>query len=410
MFKKIIPIILVSTIIITTSISSEIITYASCTSQNKSQLEDEIKLVDQMLELKTPEEIREKNIQDLQKIKKNDKNSEITKNLIAKIKSANKNNFENTNTAIEYLKFENLGNKVEGTFDFHTLFLYSDNTSGRSVDKYNFTFYKNNQEINVTLIPDIFRENNSPITALQITEKEKKDIEIKKSKLPKQNTKTIESVQNEAKISSKEHFSKIKQYLENQYKCFGLQAKAASGGNYNGYAARNYALQYAVNYNSNYFNYHSSGGDCTNFTSQALFAGGISKDYGNNNSNDMDWYFHWNYPWYGGQNPVASTTWIRVIDQMTHMYYRENTGYWLEFDNSGYSIFDPLQTGDLLYADWTRDGTWDHSMIITGWDWIGGHWEPRLTYHSNNQENIAFSQIRDGNPKFKGLQFFSPVT
>ena len=72
--------------------------------------------------------------------------------------------------------------------------------------------------------------------------------------------------------------------------------------------------------------------------------------------------------------------------------------------------FDPLLLENLLFADWERDGTWDHSMIITGWDLIDGHWEPRLTYHSNNQENIAFSQIRSGNPKFKGLQFFSPVS
>lgn len=64
----------------------------------------------------------------------------------------------------------------------------------------------------------------------------------------------------------------------------------------------------------------------------------------------------------------------------------------------------------LLFADWNRDGTWDHSMIITDWDWINGHWEPRLSYHSDNKDNIPFSQVKSAyNYKFKGLHILAPV-
>ena len=63
----------------------------------------------------------------------------------------------------------------------------------------------------------------------------------------------------------------------------------------------------------------------------------------------------------------------------------------------------------LLFADWNRDGTWDHAMIITGWDNINRHWEPRLSYHSEDRNNIPFAQIRSGNPMFKGLQILTPV-
>ncbi len=92
------------------------------------------------------------------------------------------------------------------------------------------------------------------------------------------------------------------------------------------------------------------------------------------------------------------------------MYWYENTGTYLEFDSMGYSIFDPLQIGDLLFADWEIDGTWDHSMIITGWDNINGHWEPRLSYHSDNKDNIPFSQVKSAyNYKFKGLHILTPV-
>ena len=45
---------------------------------------------------------------------------------------------------------------------------------------------------------------------------------------------------------------------------------------YNPDAAVNYAMTYCDNYNPNYHNYAGEGGDCANFVSQALIAGGFS--------------------------------------------------------------------------------------------------------------------------------------
>lgn len=195
------------------------------------------------------------------------------------------------------------------------------------------------------IIPENFQEDTTPATPLKITEQEKKDIEIKKSKLPKQNLKTLESVKEETKTSPREYFRKTRDDLKARYNWLGLKTNAASGGTYDRNAASIYAMTYAsipgndIWYNSNYFNYNGSGfsgngSDCSNFVSQAVFAGGIAKDYNNNNSSSKDWYFHWNYPWYGGREPVASTTWIRVVDQMNHMYYEENTGPWYQFKHN----------------------------------------------------------------------------
>ena len=44
---------------------------------------------------------------------------------------------------------------------------------------------------------------------------------------------------------------------------------------YNPDAAVNYALSYCDNYNPNFANYADMGGDCANFVSQALMAGGL---------------------------------------------------------------------------------------------------------------------------------------
>lgn len=59
-----------------------------------------------------------------------------------------------------------------------------------------------------------------------------------------------------------------------------VEANCTSGtnpacGTYNGYAAANYALRWAQARNPNYNYYAASGGDCTNFVSQSLKAGGM---------------------------------------------------------------------------------------------------------------------------------------
>src|ERR671932_2823663 len=46
---------------------------------------------------------------------------------------------------------------------------------------------------------------------------------------------------------------------------------------YDGAAAAKYADQYATSYNKAYPSFANKGGDCANFVSQALFAGGIQQ-------------------------------------------------------------------------------------------------------------------------------------
>ena len=53
-----------------------------------------------------------------------------------------------------------------------------------------------------------------------------------------------------------------------------LSASAASG--YSGAAAAAYADAYWQNYNPAWPSFANSGGDCTNFVSQVLYAGGIA--------------------------------------------------------------------------------------------------------------------------------------
>ena len=49
-----------------------------------------------------------------------------------------------------------------------------------------------------------------------------------------------------------------------------------------------YAHKYAYSRNPNYYNFDNIGGDCTNFVSQVLAAGGESQNYSKNNG----WYYN----------------------------------------------------------------------------------------------------------------------
>lgn len=148
MFKKIIPIILTFTILVSTFLSGEIITYASCISQNKTQLEDEIKLFDKLQDLKSPIEMTVDNLNKIRNIGKKHDNIELNNKLLEKIKNTTFVNLKNTEIALDYTIIEQNNEIIKGITDFHILFKYEDETSGYSVDKYNFTFDQKTRKVN----------------------------------------------------------------------------------------------------------------------------------------------------------------------------------------------------------------------------------------------------------------------
>ena len=74
----------------------------------------------------------------------------------------------------------------------------------------------------------------------------------------------------------------------------------AKAGGYNYKAMANYLEKYWSKYNPAYRNFSGKGGDCTNFASQALRAGGWKDKAG--------WYKNANYWWYNNSNQTWSWT------------------------------------------------------------------------------------------------------
>jgi hypothetical protein len=153
----------------------------------------------------------------------------------------------------------------------------------------------------------------------------------------------------------------------------------------------NYAYKYAKSYNSTYNDYggQQAGGDCTNFVSQAMRAGGWTDVKGFYTLNYVWWFTSkWNYP-------SQSHTWI-------------NAHLWFTFTSSrpraalARNVRD-LVPGDVLQADWDRDGRIDHSMIVTKKDSYGNIY---LTYHSTNTVDKAFSALPT-NATYYGWRLYS---
>ena len=115
-----------------------------------------------------------------------------------------------------------------------------------------------------------------------------------------------------------------------------MAASAAGSYTYNVSNAIAYADKYCINYNSSYNSYKGRGGDCANFVSQCLYAGGFKQD--------SVWYKH-------------SVAWINVMKQIAHF---KAYGTFLNASNSN------LIRGNPIYFDWNGDSTYDHATICVG--------------------------------------------
>jgi Putative amidase domain len=135
----------------------------------------------------------------------------------------------------------------------------------------------------------------------------------------------------------------------------GLAAVGArpnmSVGYYNWDAATLYAAQWFNGRNPAYANYEPN--DCTNFVSQAMYAGGEVKISG--------WDAGWNCC--NGSGQALSLSWINVN---AHRNWMLNNG-------RGYSASSAsaLVYGDLIYYKWSGDSIPNHATMVTGYDGSG---------------------------------------
>lgn len=158
--------------------------------------------------------------------------------------------------------------------------------------------------------------------------------------------------------------------------------KIATRGGYNYTAMANYLERYWNNYNPAYRSFSGSGGDCTNFVSQALRAGGWEFKSG--------WYRNANYWWYNWSN--QSRSWTAVE-------------YWATFArNSGrtsmLSNVWQLRKGDVLQVKPRGSNQKVHTMMVSYFN----NNVPYFTYHSRNRYRRSLNQVLID---WKGATFYA---
>ncbi len=152
---------------------------------------------------------------------------------------------------------------------------------------------------------------------------------------------------------------------------------------YNRPAAVNYALTWCGGRNPNYVSFQE---DCTNFVSQSLLAGGWPEKGKYNYQSSSSWYYD------GGSYPLFTYTWAGVQNFYNFINIGSARGHALSLAHKPWNQY--FRPGDLVQADWNRDGIWDHTMIIvnvTSTDMI-------VVYHSNDSCGTSLTQLMNQNP------------
>ncbi|MFF7166798.1 amidase domain-containing protein [Streptomyces sp. NPDC008086] len=146
---------------------------------------------------------------------------------------------------------------------------------------------------------------------------------------------------------------------------------------YKGMAA--YAEKYWRNYNKDYpdFNGQGAGGDCTNFVSQSLKAGGWKHVPG----------YVYDYTKWFGNAEIQSHSFVGVNEWS---WFAQNSKRTTSLAN----VYQ-MDVGDVLQMDFDKNGSKDHTMIVT---YRSPQGMPYLTYHSTNTYRRSLASIIASDP------------
>lgn len=145
-------------------------------------------------------------------------------------------------------------------------------------------------------------------------------------------------------------------------------------GTYNRNAAGDYAYNWAYGRNPAYRDFSGSGGDCTNFVSQALRAGGWTDKLG--------WYLDWNNWWYNASNQTQSWTYVPAMKQFV----------WTSGRGVALSYLSDMQKGDMMQVDFGANGSWDHAAIVDS-RYSSNLGDIYISYHTTDTRHRSISDF-----------------
>ncbi|MFF7314724.1 amidase domain-containing protein [Streptomyces sp. NPDC008137] len=155
-------------------------------------------------------------------------------------------------------------------------------------------------------------------------------------------------------------------------------AAPKTGTTYDYKAMAAYAEKHWNVYNKDYpdFSGRGAGGDCTNFVSQSLKAGGWKHAPG----------YVYDYTKWFGNAEIQSHSFVGVNEWS---WFAQNSKRTKPLAN----VYQ-LEVGDVLQMDFDRDGSKDHTMIVTS----KSRGVPYLTYHSTNTLRRSVASLVASDP------------
>lgn len=158
--------------------------------------------------------------------------------------------------------------------------------------------------------------------------------------------------------------------------------RATSG--YNNTAAISYALKYAITPNSAYADFTGSGGDCTNFISQCLYAGGIKQHTGTAYSGTC---------WFYKTSTNRSSSWTGASEFQSYV-----TGSSSKIDISS-SNWSSVVPGDIIQLVTSTNSAY-HSLFVSGFvNGSNGRSDILICAHTTNRSNVSLAQYYGSSSK-----------
>jgi hypothetical protein len=147
--------------------------------------------------------------------------------------------------------------------------------------------------------------------------------------------------------------------------------------------AVSYAHKWAYDINSNYGEFYSLGGDCTNFVSQVVRAGGAPMD----RSGDWIWFYDAMNPAPGKRNAKRSSSWSGVNELYDYLIGNDSTG-----PSGQRTSNDALVPADLVQLRKSGASRYFHSAIVVSaeWKWSWSRfrwvWEVLVACHDQDRD------------------------
>ncbi len=143
---------------------------------------------------------------------------------------------------------------------------------------------------------------------------------------------------------------------------------------YNREAAVIYATQWALRRNPNFYDYSQLGGDCANFASQVLLAGGASMNY----QPTLGWYYI--------DPNRKSPSWTGVDFLYNFLISNRTKGPF-----AAETTPDGVEIGDLIQLSY-QEGRFNHTLVVTKLESPGGIGRIYVSAHSIDRYNANLVQ------------------